>query len=207
MNHNQQLSIKPTNASLNRFGVEHDNHFVVLDDGKHVIGIDARDARYLIIENIENGKADKFRSNSSFYNYSKTLLYDKHLGFFYTGVRYGQLYKYKLDKTSKTCKKVENYGDLEIGEIISCHRFLHFVFFGGSTSKIRVMDLSRNKLLPGHLQTSIGWICSFQVCVKSPKEIYLAVSGSITYYSKNKIDLFDVTGLFQNDSVILQKYL
>ena len=41
--------------------------------------------------------------------------------------------------------------------------------------------------------------------MKSHDEIHLAVSGSGLNYSKNKTDLFDVTNLLQNDSVILAK--
>ena len=89
--------------------------------------------------------------------------------------------------------------------MISSHRFLDFVFFGGIEYKIRVLDLSTGKLLPGHLETSIRVICSLQVFVKSPNEIYLAVSGLHPNYSDDKTDLFDVSGLFPNDPHIFQR--
>ena len=207
MNHNQQKSIHPINTSLSKFGVEYENQFVVLDDAKHVIGVDPSDGSKLIMENLENGKAVKFGWNKSRINYITTLVYYEDTGSLYTGDRDGQVHQYKLNKTNKSCKKVRDYGNLKIDRIYSSHRFLHFVFFGGDRSNIRVLDLSTNEVLQGCLETSIGWIRSLQVCLKSNKDVYLAVSGSKTDYSGNKTDLFEVSGLLSNDSLILQKYL
>ena len=137
MNHNQEKGIHPINTSSCKFGVEYENQFVVLDDVKHVIGVDPSDGSKLIMENLENGKAVKFGWNSFFYNYIKTLVYDEDTGSLYTGDRDGQLHKYKLDKTNKSCKRVKDYGNLKIDRIYSSHRFLHFVFFGGEDSKIK----------------------------------------------------------------------
>jgi len=81
---------------------------------------------------------------------------------------------------------------------------LHFAFFGGNDSKIRVLDLSTCELLPGHLETSIKYIRSLQVCVKSNNQIYLAVSGCEPVYSKDKTYLFDLTNLLPNNLVIFQ---
>ena len=203
MNHNQETSIRPINASSSRFGVEYENQFFVMDDAKHVIGVDPRDARNLILENIENGKADKFGWEKNFSYLIGTLVYDKDMGSLYMGFDYDRLYKYKLDKKNKTCKRVKDFGDLGIGCISSSHRFMHFVFFGGDQGKIRILDLSTGELLPVHLETSIGWICSLQVCVKSKDEIYLAVSGCDNDYSNDKTDLFDLTDLLSTDSVIV----
>ena len=94
-----------------------------------------------------------------------------------------------------------------IGSVISSYRFLDFVFFGGDIGRIKVLDLSTGKLLPGWLQTSPRFIYSLHVCVKSYKEIYLAVSGGNNNYSKNNTDLFNVTVLFSKISATLRKYL
>ena len=207
MNHNQSTPIEPINASSSKFAVMFENHFVVLDDGKHVIGGDGSDLRNLIIENIETGKADKFGWSKSSINLITTLVYDEDTGFLYTGDFHGGFYKYHVDITNKSCEKVKDYGKLGIGEIISSHRFRDFIFFGGINSKIKVLNLSTGKLLLGHLQTSIKCIHSLQVCVKSQDDIYLAVSGTNTNYSGDKTDLFDLTDLLPKDPIIHQKYL
>ena len=129
MNHNQETSVKPIKTSSSEFGVNYENQFVVLEDAKHIIGIDASDARNLIIENIENGKADKFGWSKSFQNYITTLLYDGKTGYLYTGDNDGHLYKYKVYISSKSCKRLKAYGHLGIGEIISSYRFKIFAFF------------------------------------------------------------------------------
>ena len=45
MNHNQETSVKPIKTSSSEFGVNYENQFVVLEDAKHIIGIDASDAK------------------------------------------------------------------------------------------------------------------------------------------------------------------
>ena len=207
MNHNQQTCIRPINISSNIFEVNYEDKFVVLDDAKHIIGVDRKDRRSLIIENIQNGKADKFRCTRSGGGYITNLLYDKNTGSLYCGDDNGRLLKYKLNIAIKSFKLVRDFGDLGIGWITSSDRFLNFVFFGGSNREIRVLDLSTGELLPGDLQTSIDWIFSIQVCAKSEKQIYLAVSGSVRNYFDYKIDLFNISNLFLNDSVKHQKYL
>lgn len=61
MEHYQKTIIEPKNVSTSKFGVRFEHQFVVLDDAKHLIAIDARNGNYLILENIVTGKADKFR--------------------------------------------------------------------------------------------------------------------------------------------------
>ena len=97
MEHNQKTSIKPINASSSEFGQEKEKNFVVLEDGKHVIGLDANDPSKLILENLKTGKADKFEGDQSDENYITTLMYDKDKGFLYTGDDCGKLLKYKVD--------------------------------------------------------------------------------------------------------------
>ena len=206
MEHNQETPIEPINISLNEFGVFDQNNFVVLDDAKHVIGIDASDAGNLIIENVKNSKAKKFTVTKFDNNHIKNLYYHEDTNSLYCGDFNGQLYKYKVNFKSKTCEKYNYYGDLGIGWIISSHRFLQFVFFGGSEKKIKVLDLSTDQLLPGNLDTSIEYIYSLKVCVKSLKEIYLAVSGAGFDYSDDKTDLFEVSSLLPNDTVNLRKF-
>ena len=134
-----------------------------------------------------------------------TLVYDEDTGFLYTGDRYGYLCKYKMDIISKVCQRVRNYGNIGIDGIYSSHRFLHFIFFGGNFGRIRVLDLSTGELLPGRLETAIKCIYSLQVCVKSHKEIYLAVFGGLPEYSGDKTDLFDMSELFLKNPFSLRK--
>ena len=202
MEHNQDTSIKPINASSSKILVSKENQFVVLDDAKHFIGIDASDAKNLILINIENQKADKFKLCEYNYNYITNLLYDRKTGSLYTGDRRGHLCKYKINKTSKSLKKVKAYGNFGLIEITSSNRFMNFFFFGGFREKIKVLDLSTDDFLSGHLKTSIKWIRSFHVYVRK-KQIYLSVSGIDPVFPCYKTDLFDLTDLLPKDQMIL----
>ena len=206
MYHYQKNIIEPIYTSTSQFGCEFENQFALLDDAKYVIGVDGSQANNLILENIQTGKAEKFRWRRSYMNINTTLIYDEETGFLYIGDRDEHLRKYRIDKTSKTFIKVKDFGKLGIYWIKSSHRFLHFVFFGGDDHKIRVLDLSTDEFLTGNLETSIEYTFSLQVCVKSPNKIYLVVSGLNKDFSKDKIDLLDVTGLLSIDPVILQDF-
>lgn len=203
MEHDQKTSIQPINSSLSEFGVEYEKNFVVLNDGKHIIGIHPSDGMKLIFESVEKRKAVMFgRSDSIMKKFISTLVYEKDTESLYIGNNDGQLSQYKVFFKNQTFQLVKDYGNLGIDDITSSYQFRHFVFFGGYNNKIRVLDMSTGRLLPGFLKTSIQWIRSLQVCEKNTEQIYLAVSGSKSDYSENKTDLFDLTGLLRKDLVI-----
>ena len=179
----------------------------MLDDAKHVIGVDARDGSKMILENIENGSIFEFQGNFTTGYFITIPFYDEETGFLYCGEIEGELQKLKFDNEKKTCKLVKNYGDLEIGRNTSYYRFLDNVFFGGNEGKIKVLDLSTAEFFPDYLYTSIGWIISLQICRKSLDKIYLTVTGSEYDYSDDKTDLFDVSGLLLKNPIIFKKFL
>ena len=179
-----------------------ENNFVVLDDAENIIGVDEGNSSRLILE---NGSIVEFGEQNSYLHQILTLAYDKESRSLFSGDKKGHLVQYKVDTLNQTCDEVKNFGDLGIGVIISSSRFMEFVFFGGSTKKVRVLNLSTGELLPGHIETSIKEIYSLQVCVKSLEQIYLAVSGGFPDYSNDKTDLFDLSGFLRNDLVIRRK--
>ena len=128
MEHNQKISIEPLNVFTRKFGIDNQNEFIVLDDAKHVIGVDPSNGDQLLFQNVQNGKAGKFKLNQSSYNLITTLVYDRKTEFLYSGDNKGHLYKCKINTNSKSCKIVKEYGNIGINWIISSHRFLHFVF-------------------------------------------------------------------------------
>ena len=207
MEHNEKSPVEPVKSSSGEFCVKNDNQFIVLDDAKHVIGVSGRNSKKLILENVENGSKVEFERLFFSFFYTLTLIFDEDTGSLYSGDIYGKLVQYKVDTANQICEEVKTYGNLGIDIITSSHRFLDFVFFGGIRGKIKVLDISTGKLLSGHIDTSIIIILSLQVCVKNPKQIYLAVSGTQTNYSNDKTDLFDITDFLQKDLVILQKNL
>ena len=196
----------PTNVSSSGFWINFENNFVVLEDAEHVIGVDEGNRSELILENLKSGSKVQFGERKSNDNFISTLVYDQESRSLYSGDFKGHLFQHKVDTSNLTCEEVKNFGDLGIESICSSARFMQFVFFGGSKGKVRVLDLSTGELLPGHIQTSIKYILSLQVCVKSATEIFLAVSGVNSDYSDDKTDLFDLSGLLRNDPATLRKF-
>ena len=206
MEKNQETAVRPVNVSFNKFWIQLENQFIVLDDAEHVIGVDARDRSKLILENLKNGSTVRFAGRNSILFPIFTMVFDEESRSLYCGYQFGRLHQYEVDTLNQTCKKVRDFGNLGIGCIRSCQRFMQFVFFAGSQSKIRILDLSTGELLPGYFKTSIKWIYSLQVSVKSANEIFLAVSGGDADYSEDKTDLFDLSGLLGKDPAILRKF-
>ena len=198
MEHYQETPVEPIKSSTSEFGVENQNHFVVLDDSKHIIGLDADDLTKMILEDVDKGSKVEFGLSTSTHDLITSLLYDEDAGSLYIGNGDGHLRKYKLDIANQICKEVKDFGKLGIRAITSSHRFLHFVFFGGSDGKIRVLDLLRGKLLRECFMTSIKSIISLQVSVESAQKIYLAVSGNKPNYSNDKTDLFDLSDFLKD---------
>lgn len=199
MEHKEETSVEQINASSSKFGFQNENQFVVMDDAKHVIRVDPSDGRNLILENIQNGKATKYEGSKIIENCITAMIYNEQKRSFYTGNNNHELHKYIIETANKTIKKVKDFGKIGIGWITSSYRFMNLNFFGGNRNKIKVLDLSTDKFLSAHLETSIRWIRSLQVCQKRDKQIYLAVSGWDYDYSDDKTDLFNLTNLFPND--------
>ena len=166
MNHNKKTPLDPINTSSSKFGVMFENQFIVLDDAKHVIGVNPNDASKLIIENIETGKAHKFGWKYLSCFFITSLFYNEDTGFLYSGDDDGRLFIYKVNISSKSCERVQAYEDIGTNRISSSHRFMNFVFFGGYNTKIKVLDLSSGELFPGYLETSIRCVYSLGLCEK-----------------------------------------
>ena len=205
MENNPDTENEHINDLYIKFGIIYENQFVVLDDAKHVIGVYSQDPGKLIFRDAYYGFLIEFEKER-YINYSITnLVYDDKTRSLFSGNNHGRLFRHKVDAQNKTCPIVKDYGNLGIGSITSSDQFLHLVFFGGNRGKIRVFDVSTDKLLSGYIETSIRYIYSLQVCVKSHEQIHLAVSGAYPDYSEDKTDLFDLTDFLLNDPIIFKK--
>lgn len=202
MEQNKESSIPPIDTSSKKFGVEYENNFLVLDDAEHVIGVDAKNPKNLILENLSTGEKVKFGGDVDCIT---TLIYDKNTETLLVGDKDGYVIQYKVDLQNPTCEDIKFF-DLEIGEIFSSCKFMDYVFFGGDRSKIKVLNLSTGELLPGQIDTTIDDIYSLQICVVNETKIYLAVSGEYFSDPLDRSDLFDLSLFFETEK-IRKKYL
>ena len=193
MRQKANATVSPDKESKCQFGVLYENSFVLSDDGRHVIGPDASDARRILVEDLSTGASFGFGENQ---NTIYTLFFDQDSRTLLAGDDDGHLVEYDLDLQKGQGRTTKKHGDLGIGFIYSSFGSVGLVFFGGSENNVRVYDLARKKMLPGSIETAIKYIYSLQVCVVDKSRVYLAVVGSNTNYSSTKSDLYDVTGLF-----------
>ena len=137
MQHNQQTPVEPIKSSSSEFVILYQNHFVVLDDAKHIIGADADDLSKMILENVDNGSKVEFGGSIICFSEITSLVYNEDTRSLYSADSVGDLLKYKINTAGKTCEKVRIYLNFGKDGITSSHRFMHFVFLDGVRVKSR----------------------------------------------------------------------
>lgn len=184
--------VSPDRESKGQFGVVLENSFVLSDDGRYVIALDASDTKRILVEDLASGSTFGFGENEGAI---ATLCFDKDSRTLLAGDFQECLVEYDLDLRKGQGQMIKKHGYLGMGWVFSSFASMGLVFFGGNRNKVRVYDLSSKRMLPVLIDTAIGSIFSLQVCVVAESRVYLGVVGSTTNYSSAKSDLYDFTGL------------
>ena len=186
--------VPPSHTSSSQFGIADQYQFVMLDDGRHFIGVDGTDSTSLLVEDTTTGSSFKFGSRSKSIN---TITFDKDSSTLLVSHEDQHVTQYNLDIPKKQLIKVKEYPNLGIGRITCCFRFLHLAFFGGDESEVIVLDLSRKEVLKEKIKTATTCIFSIEVCLVDKSRIILAAIGCKSNYILNKSDLLDITEFFK----------
>ena len=125
-----------------------------------------------------------------------SVLYDDLTRSLFVGYDRGHVKQFKRDGGCFALLK--DYGDVGIGEVLSCARIGPLAFFGGSEKKVVAIHIHSQELVGGFLQTAFGLVCSLRVCSTGRDRTLLAVSGRHLDHSKGGFDLFDVTRVLTN---------
>lgn len=198
MEHTPNTTLSPFRKSKSRFGVEYENGFVFSRDGRVLVGVNAEDATEILVEDLASGLAFAFGTHTETIS---TLFFEEDSGTLLAGDIDGDLVQYRLDLDKKKGWVTMDHGHLGIGNIFSCSGRKGFVFFGGN-KKVRVFDLSSKEVLPGRVETALGWIPSLQVCAVERSRVYLAVVGLYTKSFSGESELYDFTKLYQKVSTL-----
>ena len=196
--------VRPFYTSKSQFGVRYENNFVFTDDGRHLIGVDGTDSTRVCVEDIRTGSRFGFGNHRDVIS---TLIFDNDSGTLLAGDWNDHVVQYDLDLVNKTFKLVRDFGDIGVGGVRSSFRFMQYVFFGGNNYKLKVFDLASKQMLPGHIETGVGWILSLQVCALDKSRILLAVVGYNYKYSSNQSDLYDLRDLMKDITTIPKQML
>jgi hypothetical protein len=168
--------------------------FLVLPDGKTIIGEDFDNKNMLISEDITSNENDAFNEIYQCEDTIFTVFFHAVSECLLAGGRDGKLRQYKKGKDTKGWTLVKDYGDIGIGWINSAEEIGNLIIFGG-TFELKVIDCVNQEPLKGTFDTAITNVCSLQICELSKQQMYLSVNGNGPCYSNDRSDLFEVTDL------------
>ena len=167
-----------------------ENNFVVLPDGRTVVGPDGSNFKKLVMEDTESSRVSHIATHA---NYINTLLYHADTGSLLVGDCGGHIVHYQRSETAGSFAKVKDYGHVGIGYVYSSTQMGVFGIFGGfNDSSIVVVDLSEQKLVRGKVKTAFRKLDSLRACRVSEKKVFLSVGGRDVSYSGGATDIFEL---------------
>ena len=124
-----------------------------------------------------------------------TVLFDSLTQSLLVGDFDGHLKQYK--KVNQSFTIVKDYGELDVGCVLSSTQVGRFAIFGGNDRSLVAIDISKQRVFPGRLKSPFKNAYSLQVCQGIGSNVYLSLGGSSPEYSSDAFDFLDVT-LFCN---------
>jgi hypothetical protein len=204
MKANPGSTLTHVHKSEQNYWVESENHFLVLPDGKTIIGADGSKNKHLFTEDISASGNNAYRQIATHGKTISTVLYKSLSKTLFVGDNGGRVVEYQEDANKETWTKIKDYDDLGIGRIYSVDQIGDVVVFGGNNYTIRAIDSVNKKLLPGILKTAIKYVCSLQFFELPEEKIYLSICGRNPNYLNNGTDIYDATELGKKFNVEFQ---
>jgi predicted nucleic acid-binding Zn-ribbon protein len=162
---------------------------LVLNDGFTVLGIEASERRRIQTEDIFSSDAPSPLTKSP--EGVESLLLNEDQSILLAGDQTTNVTQFH-QKGSQTWEEEVRYHSLGINSIQSMTCIGALAFVGGKESKVRAINMLRKEVLNRVVNTAVEVIKSLQICVVSDSEVYLAVLGLYTSYTKKKTDLFKI---------------
>jgi hypothetical protein len=187
-----------TKQSETNFYVDYENNFIILADGKSVVGVEYGGSyNKLVMENLENlgdslEKPVKFGNGSSYVN---LLVVSPDFSSIFVGDNSGKLLQYDFCPSSKSWEFSFNFGDIGIKSLYTCSRYKNLMVFGGYSSNIRVLDTQRKEMFLGPFKTVLSNVLSLRIFKDDKSNILLTVVGNCVNYSSPETDVFKINQL------------
>jgi hypothetical protein len=176
--------------------------FEVLSDQKTIIGVLCNSYNLNIIqrENIENHNESlkiQYKANNSDVN---ALIVDESRDTLLAGEGnkgQGKVVQYNLSSG----EMIKDYGPIGIGKVLCGARMNNFVFFGGVSGNLRIIDTISKELIMEPIETCIGDVYDLEVCLIDDEEdakVLISVDGRDQEkddVNQEKTDCFDITNL------------
>lgn len=135
-------NIKINKETAHKFYSNFENNFIFLPDGKTIVGPDASESQNLMKEDISINNPTLI---AEYWDTINTILYDPKTKNLFLVDDTKHVVQYKKEDKSDTFTFFKDYGDLNIGCVISSAKVGDFAIFGGWNShKIAAIDLNQN---------------------------------------------------------------
>lgn len=184
-------TVKKTGISENDFWLFHENHFVVLPDGKTLCGVDASDPRTLVSEELYNNCPFRFGRHG---NWVQTLLFCSGSQTLLAGDMNGHVVQYKRSPRFYTI--LRDFGDIYIGNVHSSCLVGGLAVFGGTRYSLAVIDTSAQFVYEGIIRSPFEHTSSLRECAFSDSCTLLCLSGWNPEYTSGASDCLDVTRVY-----------
>ena len=186
---NENGRIHPIDKSKINYHAIYENNFQIMPDQRTIIGVQHGNGnRFLIMENIQNKDNNytpyKFGNHASIIN---TILPNWKFTTIYVGDQTGKVIQYEFNHSSRTWFYARNYGDLQIGGVLTSIRFGNIAIFGGAYNyKIRTIDMDKEEMVLNSYKVAIYNVYSLILCPISYKDIRMVVTGNAPLYSQTQ---------------------
>ena len=135
--------VVPVYQTKNKFYALFETSFVVLPDGKTIIGVKGYTQNTLITEDITTNKAVSFGRHKGTI---QTLLYEKVTQSLLAGDNRSCIKQYRRGNSNNHFILVKDYGDVGIDRVMCSAQVGRLAFFGASNYSIVVIDVIDRRL-------------------------------------------------------------
>ena len=144
--HEQRVNF--VHHSKGYFHANYQDSFLVLPDGKTIIGVDGSTSNALVAEDVTLKQPVKFARQKEVIN---TLLYDPETRSLFAGDLDHHVVQYQRGLDESTFSIVKDYGDVDVGCVLSLSRVGGLLLVGGNDHEIVGIDIANKQVLKGHL--------------------------------------------------------
>ena len=192
--------VKYASQTKNSFFIYHEHNFLILPDGKTIVGVDLKSQNTLIAEDITTNKAVSFGNHEAAI---LTLLWDETKETLFAGNYFGKIIQYKRGGKSRPFSLVKKYQSNYLGIIISSALVGDFAFFAGDFSLFAI-NISERKFQDRVFETGCSFTNSLRVCHASDSKVYMSIVGENSLHHSDP-DLLDVTEIDRMRNIQMKK--
>ena len=191
--------VKSVHQTKNQFFALYENSFVILPDGKTIVGVHKKTQNTVIMEDITTNKVTTVGKHE---NTIYTLLYDKLTGTLFAGDYNGCIVQYRRGNSKNHFSLLKDFGDSGIKAVYSSAQVGRFAFFGGRNHWIVAIDIYERRLCKSKIRSPFYSTFSLQVCHGLNDKVYLSVGGCLRNDHLNRSDFLDVSMVYEKQKMI-----